>query len=93
MQDPRNEYQRLEPFYRGNKSSLHQVHVREIVEVFGKFSDAFYAVDRQWRFTSVNRRAQELWSRSKEQLLGKNTWEQSTSGRRRRCPRAKSSTA
>jgi PAS domain-containing protein len=47
--------------------------VREIVEVFGKFSDVFYAVDRQWRFTYVNRRAQELWDRSKEQLLAKNT--------------------
>ena len=93
MQDPRNEYQRLDPFDRGNESSLPQVHVREIVGVFGKFSDAFYAVDRQWRFTCVNRRAQELWGRSKEQLLGKNTWEKSTSGRRRRCPRAKSSTA
>jgi PAS domain-containing protein len=73
MQDSRNKYQRLEPFYRGNKSSLPQVHVREIVEVFGKVSDAFYAVDRQWRFTYANRRAQERWGRSKEVLLGKNT--------------------
>ena len=73
MQDPRNEYQRLGPFYRGNESSLPQVHVREIVEVFAKFSDAFYAVDRRWRFTYANRRAQELWGRSKEELLGKNT--------------------
>jgi PAS domain-containing protein len=73
MQDPRNEYQRLGPFYRGNESSLPQVHVREIIEVFGKFSDAFYAVDRRWRFTYANRRAQELCGRSKEVLLGKNT--------------------
>jgi PAS domain-containing protein len=93
MQDPRNEYQRLASFDRANESRLPQVHVREIVEVFGKFSDVFYAVDRQWRFTYVNRRAQELWDRSKEQLLAKNTWEKSTSGRRRRCPRAKNSTA
>jgi PAS domain-containing protein len=73
MQDPRNKYQRLDPFYRGNESSLPQVHVREIIEVFGKFSDTFCAVDRRWRFISVNRRAQELWGRSKEVLLGKNT--------------------
>ena len=73
MQDPRNEYQRLDSFDRANESRLPQVHVREIVEVFGKFSDVFYAVDQQWRFTYVNRRAQELWGRSKEQLLGKNT--------------------
>ena len=72
MQDPRNEYQRLDSFDRANESSLPQVHLREIVEVFAKFSDAFYAVNRQWRFTYVNRRTQRLWGRSKEQLLGKN---------------------
>ena len=93
MQDPRNKYQRLDPFYRGNESSLPQVHVREIVEVFGKFSDAFYAVETMRRFTYAKRRAPELWDCSKEQLLGKKTEEESTSGRRRRCPRAKSSTA
>ena len=73
MQDPRNKYQRLDPFYRGNESSLPQVHVREIIEVFGKFSDAFYAVDRRWRFTYANRRARELWGRSEVELLGENT--------------------
>ena len=61
MQDPLNEYQRLDSFDRGKESSLPQVHEREIVGVFGTFSDDFYAVDRQWRFTYVNRRAQELW--------------------------------
>jgi hypothetical protein len=61
MQELRNEYQRLDLFDRGNESSLPQVHVKEIVGVFGTFSDAFYAVDRQWRFTYVSRRAQELW--------------------------------
>ena len=73
MQDPLNEYQRLDSFDRGNESSLPQVHEGEIVGVFGKFSDAFNAVDRRWRFTYANRRAQELWGRSKEELLGKNT--------------------
>jgi len=73
MQDPLNEYQRLDSFDRGNESSLPQVHEGEIVGVLRTFSDAFYAVDRQWRVTYVNRRAQELWDRSKEELLGKNT--------------------
>jgi PAS domain-containing protein len=43
------------------------------LEGFGPFSDAFYAIDRRWRVTYTNRRAQELWGRSKEELLGKNT--------------------
>ena len=73
MQDPRNEYQRLASSDHGNESSLLQVHEGEIVGAFGKFSDAFYAVDRRWLFSYANRRAQELWGRSKEELLGKNT--------------------
>jgi len=73
MQDPRHEHQRLGSFYRDNESSLPQVHEGEIVGVSGKFSDAFYAVDRRGRFTYANRRARELWGRSKVDLLGKNT--------------------
>ena len=73
MQDPLNEYQRLDPFDRSNESSLPQVHVREIVGASEDSGGAFYAVNRRWRLTYVNRRAQELWGRSKEELLGKNT--------------------
>jgi PAS domain S-box-containing protein len=46
-----------------------------IVEVFERISDAFYAVDRDWRFTYVNRRAEELWGCSQEELLGKSIWQ------------------
>jgi PAS domain-containing protein len=73
MQDPQNECQRLDSFYRGSESSLPQVYEGEIFGASGIFSDAFYAVNRKWRFTYANRRAQELWGRSKEEQLGKNT--------------------
>jgi PAS domain-containing protein len=73
MQDPRNECQRLNSFDHGNKSSLHQVYEGEIFGGSGIFSDAFYAFNRRGLFTYANRRAQELWGRSKEDLLGKNT--------------------
>src|SRR5215213_26623 len=39
-------------------------------------SDAFYAVDSEWRFTYVNGKAEELWGRSREELLGKNIWDE-----------------
>jgi PAS domain S-box-containing protein len=39
-------------------------------------SDAFYAVDEEWRFTFVNGKAEELWGRSREELLGKSIWEE-----------------
>ena len=61
MQDPRNEYQRLASSNHGNESSLPHLHEGKLAEAFESVSDAFYAVDRQWRFTYANRRAQELW--------------------------------
>ena len=36
--------------------------------------DAFYAVDRDFRFTYVNRRTEELWGRSRDSLLGRHYW-------------------
>src|SRR5918994_1210140 len=76
MQDPRNEYQRLASSNHGNESSLPQLYEGKLAEAFERVSDAFYAVDREWRFTYVNRRAQELLGCSQEELLGKNIWEE-----------------
>jgi PAS domain S-box-containing protein len=45
-------------------------------DILESISDAFYAVDRQWCFTYVNNRAEELWGRSRDELLGKNIWEE-----------------
>ncbi len=38
-------------------------------------TDAFWTVDRAWRMTYVNRRAQELLRRSSDELLGQDLWE------------------
>jgi PAS domain S-box-containing protein len=43
-------------------------------DILESISDAFYAVDEEWRFTYINGKAEELWGRSREELLGKNTW-------------------
>src|ERR671910_2168252 len=45
-------------------------------DILESISDAFYAVDKEWRFTYVNGKAEELWGRSREELLGKNVWEE-----------------
>src|SRR5918997_4494110 len=76
MQDPRNEYQRLASSDHGNESSLPQLHEGKLAEAFERVSDAFYAVDREWRFTYANQRAQELLGCSQEEILGKNIWEE-----------------
>ena len=47
----------------------------ELQRVFSRISDAFYAVDEEFRFTHVNGRAEELLQQSEEDLIGENLWE------------------
>ena len=47
----------------------------ELRRVFGRISDAFYAVDRDFRITHVNERAEELLRRSEDELLGERLWD------------------
>lgn len=50
-----------------------ELRIRTILE---SVSDAFWSVDRDWRFVYVNRKAEELLNRTREDLLGKNLWEE-----------------
>lgn len=43
--------------------------------IFESITDAFFTVDREWRFTYVNRRSEELLRKSRDELLGHNLWE------------------
>ena len=47
-----------------------------VAEILGRVTDAFYALDDDFRFTHVNDRAEELLQASEEELLGENLWEQ-----------------
>ena len=44
--------------------------------ILESISDAFFALDRGWRFTYVNRQAERLVSRAQADLLGKVFWEE-----------------
>jgi diguanylate cyclase (GGDEF)-like protein/PAS domain S-box-containing protein len=39
-------------------------------------TDAFYTLDRQWRFTYLNKEAERLFKKPREELLGKVLWEE-----------------
>ncbi len=39
-------------------------------------TDAFYALDRNWCFTYLNREAERVLQRPKEELLGRNVWDE-----------------
>ncbi|SEV96628.1 PAS domain S-box protein [Natrinema salifodinae] len=47
----------------------------ELSEILGRVSDAFYALDDEWRFTHVNDRAAEIMQRSETELLGRSFWD------------------
>lgn len=48
---------------------------REFAQVFESISDAFYVLDRDWRFVLVNSRAVQLMARERGDLLGRSVWE------------------
>jgi PAS domain S-box-containing protein len=49
---------------------------RQSRTILESITDAFCALDRDWRFTYVNRQAEVLLGRSRDDLLGKNHWDE-----------------
>ena len=49
---------------------------RRIENILESFSDAFFTADRDWRFTYINRHAEQILGRPAAELLGKNMWEE-----------------
>ncbi len=46
----------------------------KITNILNSITDAFFALDRKGRFTYVNRKAETLWDKRREDLLGKKIW-------------------
>jgi PAS domain S-box-containing protein len=59
------------------ESQLSQARIANLLE---NVTDAFVALDRDWRYTHVNRRAGQLFGREPEDLIGKNIWEEFPEG-------------
>lgn len=55
------------------EQSLRESYQRN-TEILESISDAFYAVDHHWQFTYINRKAEQLWQKRREDLIGKNIW-------------------
>ena len=47
-----------------------------LAATFESITDAFYTLDREWRFTYLNREAERLFKRPRAQLLGKVLWDE-----------------
>ncbi|MDS0475883.1 PAS domain-containing protein [Natrinema sp. 1APR25-10V2] len=48
----------------------------DLEEVYGRISDAVFALDEEWRFTYINERAQELINPDERLLLGTRIWDE-----------------
>lgn len=64
----RAEQDRLQLLYR--EQAAHT----QITKILESITDAFFALDREWRFTYLNSQSEPLLQRRKEELLGKNIW-------------------
>jgi PAS domain S-box-containing protein len=49
---------------------------QQIRSILESITDAFFALDRSWRFTYVNQQAERLLGRRRDDLLGKLVWEE-----------------
>ncbi len=48
---------------------------KQILDILESISDAFFSLDRDWRFTYVNSQATRVLNLSKSELIGKSIWE------------------
>ncbi|WP_092330691.1 PAS domain S-box protein [Desulfosporosinus hippei] len=46
-----------------------------IADIINSMPDVFYVLDDQWRFTYINKKASELFRKTREELLGEVLWE------------------
>ena len=58
------------------RSRLEVQAAQERAIILERVTDAFYGLDRQWRFTYVNQRCEEYIGKTREQLLGKVVWDE-----------------
>lgn len=49
---------------------------RRMIKILESITDAFFTMDRNWRFTYVNKEAERVLGRTRAQLLGKVVWEE-----------------
>ncbi|MDJ1430808.1 PAS domain S-box protein [Halostagnicola sp. A-GB9-2] len=47
----------------------------ELAEIYGRITDGVLAVDREWKFTYVNERAEEILGLDEDRLIGTEVWE------------------
>ncbi|HHT9135336.1 MAG TPA: HD domain-containing phosphohydrolase [Candidatus Avalokitesvara rifleensis] len=49
---------------------------RHVTHILGSITDAFFALDREWRFTYVNPEAERHLQKKQEELIGRSIWDE-----------------
>jgi PAS domain S-box-containing protein len=68
-------WQRADETERASEQRLRSEHERT-VRILESIGDAFYALDADFRFTYVNSRAEQMWGKRREDLLGRRIWDE-----------------
>ena len=58
----------------GRTHSMQQVPSQLILTLIDSLTEGVFVIDKEWRYTYLNRLAEELVGRPREELLGKNVW-------------------
>jgi PAS domain S-box-containing protein len=48
---------------------------QKIKKILESITDLFYELDSEWRFVEVNNRVEELFGKTRDELIGRNIWE------------------
>lgn len=49
---------------------------QRIISILESITDAFFALNREWHFTYLNPRAEQILERTNQEVLGKNIWDE-----------------
>ena len=64
----------------GNNAYQQKQKIADVTEVIERISDAFVALDTNWCYTYMNKKAGEIFNRDTRAIIGKNIWEEFPEG-------------
>jgi PAS domain S-box-containing protein len=79
LRQARKERERLHEQQLAARAEADAAHAR-VAQVLDSVSDAFVALDRQWRFVFVNQRAGKVFERDSAELIGREVWPELPAG-------------
>ena len=81
IKEKRFKYEEPDTFKNVGKNAITSLgNIAEVTDVFERISDAFVALDANWCYTYMNKKAGEIFDRDPKAIVGKNIWEEFPEG-------------